>query len=124
MLKTEIIGHLGQNAKINDVNGKSVINFSIADTIKYKDSNGEQIKRTTWVNCQFWNDNTKIADYLTKGRLVYVEGYPNVRIFEDSNKEMKAALNLKVNTLQLLGRNEEKEKKNHDDKDNYSDDPF
>ncbi|KAK6020162.1 hypothetical protein OSTOST_14189, partial [Ostertagia ostertagi] len=45
----QIIGHLGKDCIVNTVNGKNVINFTVAHTEKYKDSQGNQQERTTWV---------------------------------------------------------------------------
>ena len=36
MIKMQIIGHLGQDSQVNDVNGKKVINFSVAHSEKFK----------------------------------------------------------------------------------------
>ena len=40
MIKMQVIGHLGQDATVNNVNGKSVINFSVAHSEKYKNKDG------------------------------------------------------------------------------------
>ena len=105
MLKLQIIGHLGQNAKINEVNGTKVINFSIADTQRFKGDDGQEKERTTWVNCQLWGDKIKMAEHLTKGRLVYVEGYPSIRTYQNQDNKTMAALNMRVTSIQFLGKN-------------------
>ncbi|MBD0352663.1 MAG: single-stranded DNA-binding protein, partial [Flavisolibacter sp.] len=40
MIKMQVIGNLGKDCVVNNVNGKSVINFTVAHTEKYKDSQG------------------------------------------------------------------------------------
>ena len=42
MIKLMVIGNLGKDCIVNTVNGKNVINFSIAHTEKFKDSTGAQ----------------------------------------------------------------------------------
>ena len=51
MIKLQVIGNLGKDAVVNNVNGKSVINFNVAHTERYKDAQGVQKDRTTWVDC-------------------------------------------------------------------------
>ncbi len=42
MIKLLVIGNLGKDAVLNNVNGKNVINFTVAHTEKYKDAQGVQ----------------------------------------------------------------------------------
>ena len=42
MIKLQIIGNLGKDCVVNTVNGKNVINFTVAHTEKYSDSPGQQ----------------------------------------------------------------------------------
>lgn len=46
MIKLQIVGNLGKDCILKEVNGKNVINFSVAHTERYKDSKGEQKERT------------------------------------------------------------------------------
>ena len=72
MIKTQVIGHLGKDAVVTSVLGKTVINFSVAHTEKFKDASGAVKEKTTWVDCSNWTDKTAIAPYLKKGTQVYV----------------------------------------------------
>jgi single-strand DNA-binding protein len=73
MLKVLVIGHLGKDATVNNVNGKTVINFTVAHSEKYKDAQGDRQSKTTWVDCAWWSDRSAIVPYLKKGAQVYVE---------------------------------------------------
>ncbi|MGN7786783.1 single-stranded DNA-binding protein [Niabella sp. 22666] len=103
MIKTTLIGHIGQNARVNEVGGKKVINFSVAHTEKWKDSQGVQNERTMWVECAMWRDNVAVAQYLVKGTLVYVEGIPSVNIYRNKQNIEVAKLTIKVGDVKLLG---------------------
>ena len=103
MIKLQVIGNLGKDATVNNVNGKNVINFTVAHTEKYKDSQGVQKERTTWVECAYWTDRTAVAPYLRKGTQVYVEGTPDVRTYQTNDGRQGAALSLRITTVQLLG---------------------
>jgi single-strand DNA-binding protein len=102
MIKLQIIGNLGQDAEVRSVNGKQVINFSIAHTESYKDAQGVKQQKTTWVGANYWTDRTAVAQYLKKGTQVYVEGTPEVRTY-DGQRGTQAELRLRVMSVQLLG---------------------
>jgi single-strand DNA-binding protein len=103
MIKMQVIGRLGKDCIVNTVNGKNVINFTVAHSEKYKDSQGNQQEKTTWVEAAYWTDRTAIAPYLTKGTQVYVEGTPEVRSFQRNDGTAGASLSLRVREVQLLG---------------------
>ncbi len=103
MIKLQVIGNLGKDCVVNTVSGKNVINFTVAHTEKYRDSQGVNQEKTTWVDCAYWTDKTGIAPYLTKGRQVFVEGSPEVRTFTRQDGSSGASLSLRVREVQLLG---------------------
>ncbi|MEI2708395.1 MAG: single-stranded DNA-binding protein [Chitinophagaceae bacterium] len=103
MIKLLVIGNLGKDAIVNNVNGKNVINFSVAHTEKYKDAQGNPKDRTVWVECAYWTDKTAIAPYLKKGTQVYAEGNPDVRSYTTQDGKTGASLSLRILTIQLLG---------------------
>jgi single-strand DNA-binding protein len=103
MIKLQVIGRLGKDCVVNAVNGKNVINFTVAHSEKFKDSQGNNQERTTWVDCAYWTDRTAVAPYLTKGQQVYVEGTPEVRTFTRNDGTNGATLTIRVREVQLLG---------------------
>jgi single-strand DNA-binding protein len=106
MIKLMVIGHLGKDAEVREVNGKKVIAFNVAHTEKYRDSQGNQQSRTTWVRCSYWNDNTNIVPYLRTGTQIFVEGTPSVDAYMSSTQNQPAAsLDLRVLRVELLGGN-------------------
>ena len=103
MIKMQIIGRLGKDCIVNTVNGKSVINFSVAHSEKYKDSQGVLQEKTIWVDCAYWTDRTAVAQYLTKGTQVFTEGQPEARSFQRNDGTPGSSLSLRVREVQLLG---------------------
>ena len=103
MIKLLVIGNLGKDCITNTVNGKSVINFNVAHTEKFKDAQGNQKEKTTWVECAFWTERTGIAPYLRKGTQVYVEGTPDIRTYNKNDGTPGVSLTLRVLNVQLLG---------------------
>lgn len=112
MKRLTVIGNLGNDAIIRDVNDKKVISFDIAENEAYKDKEGVTHKKTTWVNCSLWKDskdNMNIATFLKKGTQVYVEGKPSVEGYLDKNQVVAASQKLKVDFIQLLSSQKEQE---------------
>ncbi|MET0242206.1 MAG: single-stranded DNA-binding protein [Flavitalea sp.] len=103
MIKMTAIGNLGKDCTTNTVNGRNVINFSIAHTEKYKDAQGNQVEKTTWVECAYWTDRTAVSQYLRKGTQVYVEGVPEARSYPKNDGSTGVSLTLRVQSVQLLG---------------------
>jgi single-strand DNA-binding protein len=103
MIKLQVIGNLGKDCVVNNVNGKSVINFNVAHSEKYKDAQGVQKDRTIWVDCAYWTDRTAIAPYLKKGTTVFVEGQPDVRAYTTQDGRQGASLTLRIVSVQLIG---------------------
>jgi single-strand DNA-binding protein len=109
MLKLQVIGHLGKDCISNVVNGKNVINFSVAHSEKFKDSAGVQKEKTLWVECAYWTDRIAIAPYLKKGQLIYADGIPDQRSYTKNDGTQGIALTLRVLNIQLLGSSSKNE---------------
>jgi single-strand DNA-binding protein len=103
MIKLQIVGNLGKDCILKEVNGKNVINFSVAHTERFKDAQGVQKERTTWVECAYWTDKTAIAPYLMKGQMVYAEGAPEAEAYTNREGAAAATLRMRVQNIQLLG---------------------
>lgn len=103
MIKLQVIGNLGKDCITNTVNGKTVMNFNVAHTEKFKDNQGVQKDKTIWVECAYWSDRTGVAPYLKKGTQVYVEGTPEVRTYPKNDGTTGVSLSLRVASVQLLG---------------------
>ena len=103
MIKLQVIGNLGADCIQKEVNGKTVINFNVAHSEKFKDAQGNVKERTTWVNCAYWTDKTAIAQYLLKGKTVYAEGSPEADGYTNKDGQVAATLRMRVQNIQLLG---------------------
>jgi single-strand DNA-binding protein len=104
MLKLELIGNLGQDAVVNNVNGKTVVNFSVAITEKWKGVGGEPMEKTYWVSCAYWAEKTKVAEYLKKGTSVFLEGTPEASLYTNKQGQTIPQLKVRVSYLKLLSK--------------------
>lgn len=103
MIRLSTIGRLGQDAVVNTVNGKTVINFSMAYSEKFKNQQGDDVDKTTWISCAYWTDKLNVSNYLKKGTLVYMEGKPEAKTYlNEKTKETVAQLHSRVTSIQLL----------------------
>lgn len=96
MYKTLMIGNLGSDATVNQVGDKQVVNFAVAVQVR-KDF-------TQWVECAYWrtaDQSTRIAEFLTKGKKIFVEGQCAADVWDNKPK-----LKMNVTNIELLGNNE------------------
>jgi single-strand DNA-binding protein len=107
MIKMQVIGVIGQDATINNVNSKTVVNFSVAHSEKYKDQNGQTVNKTVWVAVSYWVDRTTIAQYLKKSTNVYLEGVPSVDVYKNKDGQTVPQIKLRAIVVQLLGGNKQ-----------------
>lgn len=103
MIKLQVIGNLGADCIQKEINGKTVINFNVAHSEKYKDAQGNLVEKTIWVNCAYWTDKTAVAQYLVKGKTVYAEGTPEAEAYTNKEGQASATLRMRVFSVQLLG---------------------
>lgn len=107
MIRLDTIGHLGRDCVVRDVpnSNQKTISFSVAHSEKWRDAAGVLREKTTWVNCTIWRnaDKAGIAQYLTKGTQVHVEGIPEARYYQANDGTHKAELSLRVKEITLLG---------------------
>lgn len=101
----EITARLTGDAIVSTVkNDRQVVNFNVAinDSYKAKGSN-EVTKIVTYAKCDYWV-NSGVAQYLTKGTLVELQGRVGVNAYMGKDGTAKAALAFHVNTIKLHGK--------------------
>jgi single-strand DNA-binding protein len=101
----EITARLTGDAKISTLkNERKVVNFSVAINDSYKTKGStEPIKIVTYVQCAYWI-NPGIAQWLTKGTLVELQGRVGVNAYKSIDGEAKASLTFHVNSIKLHGK--------------------
>lgn len=74
--RVQLIGNLGRDPEIRTTpKGNKVCTFSMAVGRRWKTSEGETKEATDWFNVEAWGGLGEIcAQYLSKGRLVFIEG--------------------------------------------------
>lgn len=84
--KVILIGHLGKDAETKfTTSGAAKTTFAIATNRRWKDQQtGEWKEETDWHNVVLWRQEN-LANYLTKGKQIYVEGRLQTRNYEDKD---------------------------------------
>lgn len=97
-----LIGRVIKNASVVTLKDeRKVVNFSLAINGWFKSKNNPQgVKVTTYVNCSYWI-SPSIAERLTKGSLVELDGRLEAKAYTGIDGEVKASLNCHVNSITI-----------------------
>ena len=105
--KIMVIGNTGRDAELRMTpQGKPVASFSVAVNRAWTPSDGgERREETQWFSIQCWGDRLAnfAQQYVTKGRLVYVEGRLQTRTWTDREQKERTTVEIVANDIQLLG---------------------
>ena len=110
--KVILVGRLGRDPEVKYTpSGAPVAKFSLATDESFKDRSGEQQKHTEWHNIVAWNKLAEICgQYLTKGKLVYIEGSIRSRQWEDQAGNKRTSYEIIARTMQMLGSKADSER--------------
>jgi len=103
--KAILVGRLGRDPELRSTQGNTpVCNFSIATDENWKDQGGQNQTRTEWHKVVVWGRQAEIANqYLSKGRLVYVEGRIQTREYTDREGAKRYSTEIVARDIQFLG---------------------
>src|SRR3982750_2162608 len=102
--KVILVGNLGRDAETKFTpSGAAVTRFAIATTRSWKDQQSNEWKEeTNWSNVVLWRQEN-LANYLTKGKQVYVEGRMQTRSYDDKDGKKVYATEVVAEEVLLLG---------------------
>jgi len=108
--RVQLIGNLGKDPETRFTpSGKKVCNFSLAVNRRFKSSEGEIKESTDWFNVEAWGRLGEFCqEYLSKGRLVYVEGRLQTDRYEQGG-EIRYFTKVVISNMQILDRKHEEE---------------
>jgi len=104
--KMIIIGNLGSEPEMRFTpNGRPVTSFNVATNRRYTTSDGERREETEWFSVVTWS---KLAEqcnqFLTKGRLVYVEGRLRLHTWESQDGQRRYRNEIVAERVSFLDR--------------------
>jgi single-strand DNA-binding protein len=102
--KVILIGHLGKDAETKFTpSGAAMTKFSVATNRRWKDQQtGEWKEETDWANVVLWRQEN-VANYLLKGKQVYVEGRLQTRNYDDKDGKKQYFTEVVADEVILLG---------------------
>jgi single-strand DNA-binding protein len=101
-----LVGRLGRDPEMRYTpDGTPVTSFSVATDRRWTDASGQQQERTVWFRVTAWRRLAETCNqYLTKGRMVLVEGELNEpRPYQGRDGEWRASLDVTANLVRFLG---------------------
>jgi single-strand DNA-binding protein len=102
--KVILVGHLGRDAETRFTPaGAAKTTFSVATNRRWKDQQtGEWKEETDWHNIVLWRQEN-VANYLTKGVQIYLEGRLQTRNYEDKDGKKVYITEVVADNVILLG---------------------
>ncbi len=103
--KVMLMGNLTRDVEIRHTSGNTAVgNFGIAVNRKFKTQSGEQREEVTFVDCEAWGRTAEVmAQYLSRGRPVFIEGRLKLDQWEDKNGGGKRSkLSVVVENFQFI----------------------
>lgn len=107
--KLIIIGRLGRDPEMRyTTEGTPVTSFSVATDRRWTDSSGQQQERTVWFKVSAWRRLAETCNqYLTKGRLVFIEGtLTEPKPYQAKDGTWRAQLEVTADNVKFLGGRE------------------
>ena len=103
--KVLLIGNLGKDPELRYTpDGLAILKFSMATTERFTNKSGNKSEKAVWHNIvAFDKMGQTLANYLNKGKQVFVEGRINNRSYDDSDGNKKYITEIIANNIVLLG---------------------
>lgn len=103
--RVQLIGHVGQEPEIKNLESGRVANFTIATNENYTNAKGEKVEQTEWHRVSAWGKTVDIIEkFLTKGSQVAIEGKLTHRSYDDKDGNKRYITEVVANELVLLSK--------------------
>ncbi len=102
--KVLIIGRVGRDPEMRYTpSGRPVTTFSVGTSRTWTTADGEKRTETEWFNVVAWSSLAEICkQYLTKDRLVYIEGRLQTRHWDDQDGNKHSATEIVASEMIVL----------------------
>jgi single-strand DNA-binding protein len=107
--KVLLIGKVGRDPEMRYTpSGRPVTTFSVGTNRTWNTADGERRTETEWFNVVAWSSLAEICkQYLTKDRLVYIEGRLQTRQWEDQEGNRHSATEVVASEMIMLDERRE-----------------
>ena len=103
--KVILVGNLGRDAELHYTpGGAAVSTINMATTEVWNDKAGQRQEKTEWHRVVLWGKSAEsLAEYLTKGKQIYVEGRLQTRQWDDKDGNKRYTTEIRGDRIVLLG---------------------
>ena len=103
--KVILVGNLGRDIELRYTpGGAAVATLSLATTDVWNDKSGQRQEKTEWHRVVLWGKTAEtLAEYLLKGRQIYVEGRLQTRQWDDRDGNKRYTTEIRADRVVLLG---------------------
>ena len=103
--KVILVGNLGRDAELRYTpGGAAVATINMATTEVWNDKQGQRQEKTEWHRVVLWGKSAEsLAEYLTKGKQIYVEGRLQTRQWDDKDGNKRYTTEIRGDRIVLLG---------------------
>ncbi|MGW8257899.1 MAG: single-stranded DNA-binding protein, partial [Thermoguttaceae bacterium] len=100
-----LVGNLTRDPELRYIqSGTAVSDIGLAVNDRRKNSNGEWVEETTFVDVTFWARTAEVAsEYLSKGSPVLIEGRLKLDSWETQDGQKRSRLRVVCERMQMLG---------------------
>jgi single-strand DNA-binding protein len=101
---TKVIGYVKRDPEMRYTpRGQAVTTFSVATTRRWLGQDGQPREKTTWFRVTAWGKLGEVChQYLSKGRLVMVEGEIDANAWVGQDGQPRATLELRARSVKFL----------------------
>lgn len=102
--KVILVGNLGRDAELKYTpGGAAVATLSLATTETWNDKSGQRQEHTEWSRVVVWGKTAEsLAEYLKKGKQIYVEGRLQTREWTDKDGHKRYTTEIRGDRIVLL----------------------
>ena len=106
--KVMLVGNLGADPELKYTPGnRPVCHLRIATNEVWKDKSGQKQEKTEWHRVNVWGDQAEnCTKFLSKGRMVYVEGRLQTRSWDDKEGVARYSTDVVADRVVFLGGGE------------------
>lgn len=104
--RVQLIGHVGQEPEIKNLENGKLANFSIATNENYTNAKGEKVEQTEWHRITAWGKTAEIIEkYVSKGKEIGIEGKLTHKSYDDKDGNKRYVTEIIASEILLLGGN-------------------
>ncbi len=102
--KVILVGNLGRDAELRYTpGGAAVATLNMATTEVWNDKAGQRQEKTEWHRVVLWGKTAEsLAEYLTKGKQIYIEGRLQTRQWDDKDGNKRYTTEIRSDRVVLL----------------------